>query len=277
MRKALLPLALMLTGCATTAPGGIWGELRATKNDATFYTGKYVGSQKDCFPPLEQRQCIPLKGEAAQYEAEQKLQMEEFNLSLMSPDFFAGKRIKDMLFLAASDIAIQRGFSIFTVTQEIDVTACRSGVEARTTGSLSSIGDQAYYSGTTTVRPTDKCLFSQSIAVLMFNDKAPLAKGVLKKANSGNAQWLYPETSLYLGTIPNLKRSEFNYQPNPASRVRTPENAWKIHYEAKGLSADLRAKYAVTDTSPIPFKDELEEKLKYQANDPVKKRRVTTP
>lgn len=277
MKKMLPLLVLIFSGCSTTPPGGFWGELRATKNDATFYTGKYVGSQTNCFPPIEKRQCIPLKGEAAQYEAEQKLQMEEFTLSLMSPDFFAGKRIKDMLFLAASDLAIQRGFNMFTIKTEIDTSTCRSGMEARTTGALSSIGDQINYSGTTTVRPSDKCLFSQSIRVLMFNDKAPLARGVLKKANSGSAQWLYPETSLYLGTIPNLKRSEFNYQPDPASLVRTPENAWKVHYEARELSSDLRAKYAVTDISPIPFSDELEANLKNEANDPVQKRRVVTP
>lgn len=277
MKKLLPLLAFFLTGCSTMAPGGVWDGLKVSKDDATFFTGKYVGSQTDCFPPLEKRQCMPLKGEAAQYEVEQKVQMEAFSLSLMAPDFFAFKKTKDMLFLAASDLAIQRGFSMFTVTTEIDTSTCRSGVEASTSGTFSSNGDQAYYSGTTTVRPTDKCLFSQSIRVLMFNDKGPLAKGVLKKANSGSAQWLYPETSLYLGTIPNLKRSDFNYQPDATSLVRTPENAWKIHYDAKGLSSDLRAKYAITATAPISFIDEFEANLKNEANDPVKKRRVVTP
>jgi len=203
--------------------------------------------------------------------------MEEFSLSLVSSNFFEGARIKDKLFLAAADLSIQRGFSMFTVTSQIDITSCRSDVEINTHGKLSGIGDQAYYSGTTTVNPNDRCLSSQSIRILMFNDKTFLAKGVLKKASSGSAQWLYPEASLYLGTIPNLKWTDFNYQPRPGTLVRTPENAWKIHYDAKGLSSDLRAKYAVTDTSPILFKDELESNLKREANDPIQKRRVTSP
>jgi len=54
----------------------------------------------------------------------------------------------------------------------------------------------------------------------------------------------------------------------------TPSDAWKTHYDAKGLASDLRAKCQVpADTVPIPFRDELVEHLRKEAEDPLSRNR----
>ena len=276
MRSLFSLLVLMLvTGCATGPKGGFWGELDAKKSDKSFHFARYVGSEKSCFPPITNVACLPKQKDEILYEETQKLEMESFSLSLPSRDFFAQGRIKDMLFLAASDLAIQRGFSMFTVTWEMQLSMCRNyGSDVSTSGSINRIGNQGFYSGTTTVTPRDICGGSQTIDVLMFNDKALLAQGVFVRSNSGPIRTLRPSEDLYFGTMPGLRYEDFNRMPEPGVLIRTPSNAWKTHYEAKGLAADLRAKYKLGETGVIPFKDELAENLKREAEDPLSRNRV---
>jgi len=113
--------------------------------------------------------------------------------------------------------------------------------------------------------------------VLLFKDKSDLAKGVLAKHNSGQSQKLYPEVSLYLGTIPNLRYEDYNYKTSAGGFTRTPVNAWKVHYEASGLSAELKRKYGISDSVYIPFKDELAAAKNQEIDDAVQKWRVTAP
>jgi hypothetical protein len=76
--------------------------------------------------------------------------------------------------------------------------------------------------------------------------------------------------------MPGLRYEDFNRSPEPDVLIRTPFNAWKEHYDAKGLAADLRAKYKIGDTGSIPFRDMLVETLKREAEDPLKRNRVTS-
>ncbi len=276
MRTLFSLLALILvTGCAATPKGGFWGELNARKTDRSFHLARYVGSEKGCFPPITNVACLPKKKDEILYEEIQKLEMESFSISLPSRDFFAQGRIKDMLFLAASELAIQRGFSMFTVTWDMQISMCRNyGSDVSTSGTMNRIGNQGFYSGTTTVTPRDICGGSQTIDVLMFNDKASLADGVFVRSNSGPIRTLRPYDSLYFGTMPGLRYEDFNRMPEPGVLISTPSNAWKIHYDAKGLAADLRAKYKLGDTGPITFRDELAENLKREAEDPLSRNRV---
>lgn len=280
MGHSLIFLTLALaTGCTTDgSKGGLWEKLEAMKLDSSFYLAKYVGTQEGCFPPITNVECFPLKNGEVIYEDKKKLEMEAFSISLAFRDFFDQSRIKDLLFLAASELALQRGFSMFTVITKIDVSVCKKyGFNANTNGSAYRIGDQDYYSGTTTITPRDTCTSSESITVLMFNDKTLLADGIFTRANSGPTQWLQPETRLYFGTMPGLRYEDFNRQPFIDSRVSTPINAWKIHYDARGLATDLRAKYKLGEPVSIQFRDELAENLKREAADPLKRNRVISP
>lgn len=265
---------VFLAGCAAAPKGEFWGELNAKKSDETFYLVRYVGTQKNCFPPISNPECAPPAKDSALYEEIKQLQMEEFSLSLPSRDLFSQERIKDMLYLAASDLAMQRGFSMFTVTWDLQTSMCRNyGSDVSTSGTLNRIGDQGIYSGTTTVTPRNICGGSHTIRVLMFNDKAQLAEGVFERSNSGSRRDIRPKRDLYYGTMPGLRSEDFNRAPEPGVLISTPSNAWRIHYDAKGLAADLREKHKVGDTGPIPFRDTLVENLKREAEDPLSRNR----
>ena len=197
----------------------------------------------------------------------------------MSSDFFGQATVKDKLYFAASELALQRGFKNFTVTTTFEVTTCREGVEATTQGKSQSglDGQSSIYSGSTSIRPSGGCLISQGIKAIFFKDKSDLAKGVLARATTGSAQWLYPETSLYYGSIPNLRFADLNYQPLPGAFTRTPENAWKVSYDAEGLSRDFRKKYNISSPLPVLFKDEALETKRSESEDPLQRHRVVTP
>ena len=203
------------------------------------------------------------------------MEMEEFSLSLPSRDFFSQGRIKDMLYLAASELSIQRGFSMFTVTLDMQISTCRNyGSDASTSGTVTNVGTQSFYLGTTTVTPRDVCGGSHTIRVLMFNDKALLAEGIFERSNTGAVQSLRPKRDLYFGTMPGLRNSDFMRVPEPGVLIVTPPDAWKTHYDAKGLAADLRAKYKLGETGSIPFRDMLIENQKNEASDPLKRNQV---
>lgn len=277
MRLLFLLTLSLIAGCATGTKGGFWGELKAEKSDASFHLVRYEGTKTNCFPPISSPECWPPEKDATIYKEVRSLEMEEFSFTLPSGDFFAQARIKDMLYLAASDLAIQRGFSMFTVIWDMQISLCRNyGSDVSTTGSVSRIGDQGYYSGTTTVTPRNVCSGSHTIKVLMFNDKEPLGLGVFERSNSGQNQNFRPKRELYFGTMPGLRYEDFNRMPEPGVLITTPPNAWKVHYDASGLSSDLRSKYKIGEIGPVPFRDTLVENLKREAADPLQKNRVTT-
>lgn len=275
MRLLSLLTLVLLSGCASAPKGGFWGELKAEKSDETFHLVRYVGAQRSCFPPISNPECIPPAKDSVIYEEIKQLRMEEFSLSLPSRDFFSQGRIKDMLYLAASNLTNQRGFSMFTVTWDMQISTCRNyGADVSTSGTLNRIGDQGFYSGTTTVTPRSICSGSHTIRILMFSDKAQLAEGVFERSNSGPVRDFRPKRDLYFGTMPGLRTEDFNRMPEPGVLISTPRNAWKVNYDAKGLANDLREKYKLGDTGLIPFRDELVENLKQEAEDPLKRNRV---
>ena len=275
MRIFLLVIFALMAGCSTAPKGGFWDKLEAEKSDETFHLVRYVGAQANCFPPISNPECVPPTKDAVIYEEIKQLQMEEFSLSLPSGDFFSQGRIKDMLYLAASDLALQRGFSMFTLTWDMQISLCRNyGSDVSTNGTVNRLGNQGYYSGTTTVTPRNICGGSHTIRVLMFNDKEPLAAGVFVRSNSGHNRNLRPKRNLYFGSMPGLRYEDFNRMPEPGVLISTPSNAWKVHYDAKGLATDLRAKYKVGETGPILFRDALVENLKKEAEDPLQKNRI---
>jgi hypothetical protein len=274
----LLIALIFLTGCATTQSQDFWQGLKAKRGDNAYFHGRYIGTEKDCFPPITNRQCVPLQKAETLYEASRQLEMESFSFS-MSSDFFGQSEVKDKLYFAASELALSRGYKMFTVTTMFDITTCRDGIESTTRGTFTPgiAGQGGTYSGSTSVRPSGQCLISQGIQVIYFKDKEDFAKGVLTRSTTGQSQWLYPETSLYYGTIPNLRHDDLNRQSLPGAFTRTVENAWKVHYDAEGLSADFRKKYKVAAPPQVTFVDEAQGNATRQAEDPLQRNRISTP
>ena len=56
--------------------------------------------------------------------------------------------------------------------------------------------------------------------------------------------------------------------------MTTPANSWKNFYSARGMSADARAKYGVTDRSPYTYTEEAIENELKDKNDITKKNLV---
>lgn len=266
---------LATTGCATGRPGDFWDGVRVTRSDESFYQGHYIGTEPNCFPPIENRECVPLRKGEVLYSADRQLEMESFYLFIAS-DFFGQPLAKEKLYFAAAELGLSRGFRAFTVTKTFDLTTCSDGLEATTTGVLtpSPSGHGGSYAGSTTVRQSGRCLNSQGVVVLYFRNKEDLSSGVLVRRTTGANQRLYPVTSLYFGTIPNLRYQDFNYESRPGSFTMTPDNAWKVHYNAAGLSEDFRKKFGLTSPPPILFRDEARENSFRDAEDPVERNRV---
>jgi len=278
MNRLLLTALLLVSGCGTLAPTGndLWRGLKAERTDAEFFTGKYIGNQKHCFPPPSNRECLPQKQGEVIYQTTSHIEMEEFWLTYTARDFFAP--VNGMLFLAAAEITLQRGFSMFTVIGETYSTNCRShGYEASTSANISQFGNQSLVSGTTTVREVESCLSSKGLNILLFNDKSILGEGVLKRSVNEQDRWLVPVNSLYFGTIPNLRAQDFVRNVEGFGRVSTPKDAWKVHYDAAGLVIDLRNKYNITGTGHILYQDKMAEILRSSSSDPITRNRKVSP
>lgn len=257
-----------LVGCASSgAPVGVSNyreRLTIEREDVTYYAGKYIGTEKGCFPPITQRLCRTRLDDEALYATTKALDMESFELALSvrsSHSVGNGNPVKDFLYLAASDFALQRGYAMFTTLNESVFWVCNSGTDAQTSGIISTGPyGQSRVLATTTASPTSNCSGTRRLKVLLFRDKDDLALGVLKIQHSGmlasTSAW--PVIDLYQGSIPGLKPRKDIISSSIIQITDINENAWKVHFDAPLLSKDLRAKYQLTDTSPYTFVEERE-------------------
>jgi len=263
-----------LTGCATTT-GGYWRSLDAKKIEATFHTGKYVGRESGCFPPPNGKDCRTHNKEENFIETG-TLDVEKFSIRLSTDDFFAQGAIKDMIYLAAADLTLQRGYKLFTVIKEVNSSACRSfGTESRTSGSLSTIDDQSFYSGRTTTQTRDICYLGQSIDVLLMHDISVFSSGIFFRTPSFfEGKKLLPLYDLYYGTVLNLKEEDYAPKTRDGVSITTPKNAWKTYYTAQSLSTELRSKYKTGDIGLVPFKEEVTQRKEREAADAITRNKV---
>lgn len=263
-------LAVICSGCAINPPPRVDVE----RNAENFYTGRYVGNQRNCFPPIGNKICFPTRPDEVQFETDKNLDIESFWIYFKSFDFVASDAIRERLFLTASDLTLQRGFEMFTVISERQYSRCSSSPTATTSGTVSG----GVYTGTTTVRQNTLCSYTSGMKVLIFRDKDDLQKGVLLR-NFAFSNQLRVEQSLYFGTTPGIEDHHVNgpYVSGLNLVTSTPQSAWKTHYDAKGLSADLRRKLGFTATTPIAFKDPFASTAEKKSEDFIQKNRVSAP
>lgn len=273
----LLPLVIL--GCATpdirdqpVTSENYRQKISINKVDTSFFLAKYVGTEKNCFPPITNRDCSE-RGKLPVYKPVEELSIEEFSLRFSHGDL-ASSKAKEYLFLSAADIALQRGYEYFTIMREYDQSTCGTFLTASTVGSVSG----RVYTGSTTVHEGAHCSSSRTIFVLAFNDRDILSKGIFERVNAWKVPVLRPVDSLYFGSMTGLDKARFvSYETDKFSNVSssffvtTPNNAWKSVYSAQGMSNDLRAKLDVTDRTAYSFTDEAIEQMAKQQGDLIER------
>ena len=274
MATALIPFAALTFGIAGCASNSSLTASLTTINyrsllkierfDKTYYSGQYVGAEKYCFPPITNPICRRGRDESI-YKPVAQLDMESFYISLTAVNSFNAKLMKDMVYLAAADMTLQRGYSQFTVLNDLGVDQCRSSYSADSYGTINNDS----YRSTTVLNERATCAMSKAATVLLFRNKEDLTSGVLYRDNSSRSmsRYLVPEGSLYYGTSPNVTFEDYN-KVGDGTTLFTPSNAWKTHYAAQGLSAALRAKYGIKDTTPYTFIDRRDQ-TRQEESDPL--------
>ncbi|MFW5454822.1 hypothetical protein [Thioalkalivibrio sulfidiphilus] len=251
-------------------------KLGASLHGDEFYHAKHRYRPSHCFPPINMPICVPNDAEPEPYVKTKKLDMESVSLSLRARDPLDATKMRDLLYLAAAEVSIQRGYDKFTILHTVDVTTCGVIPEISTTGTVyeGPVGNQIM--STTVVSPRGICYQGKSIRALMFSNAEDLEKGVfVSRVNPvSNASILAPVESLYFGTVPNLRYEDFNRTPDSQTLVMTPRNAWQTYYDAAGLARDMREKYGISHEGLIHLVDEKTVEGERINADPILRNRV---
>lgn len=110
-------------------------NLTIEKKDYDFYNGDYVGSGKNCFPPIENRIC-PNYTKNEIYKPSKELKMELFSIRIKDNSVATSKVVKDMAYLTAAELTEQRGFKTFTIPYTIENYTCGSIRSVNTYGTF---------------------------------------------------------------------------------------------------------------------------------------------
>jgi hypothetical protein len=228
-------------------------KLSIKKMDYEFFIGKYIGPENNCFPPIEYSVCPNYSSDEV-YKPTKELKMENFSISISDTSGVTSKVVKDMAYLTAAELAEQRGFKTFTVLNSMETNACSSMYSVNTYGSVTG----NTYSGTSYLSKDAICANNYSIYVLFYDESEDLKRGVLFRSPRSRLQ---PDKSLYIGTTPGLYEEyleqRVKYPPIGNTTGFIPEkNAWKIHYDIKGLTGELRKLYGILEILPYSFEDE---------------------
>jgi hypothetical protein len=267
LRSSLILLCGVLEGCASSTartervdqltPDNYRQVIEITKRDKEFVSATYIGPQSACFPPIQNPICAPLVRGEPIYRANGKVNVEEFSIKASMATVFRDEQTKELMYLVASDLAVQRGFTHLTVLEEARVSGCTSYDSISTHGTLT--GDT--YRGSTTVRNNPICRGIFTIDVLLFSDNSTFAEGVFYWNKFGSPQMaptLLPEQRLYFGTSYGLDSRYYSDINKDGVFTSTPYEAWKVRYDASGLSEALREKYGVASAAPLAYADEHE-------------------
>lgn len=271
---AVLSCALFLSACATPGltpvnPTNYRTKLSIERPDKSFYSAEYIGPASACFPPITNRICEPGPRGKSSYRETAKLEMEEFRIQLISSGTPTGKFMDDMVFLAAADLAMQRGYPFMTRLNTTESRNCGSIHSTTTYGSVNS--NTGTYSGNTYLNQDVVCSNLRAGDFFFLKRREDLANGVFYRYNSGDFKTdiLKPAGELYLYTTPNVMLRNYTIIKDGITRIGT-SSAWKVTYDTAGLSNDLRAKYRITGNDPYTFKDERTENAE-KAKDPVER------
>jgi hypothetical protein len=272
-----------LTACAASKYENLYSKLNGSnyrdritviKPDKIYFEIKYVGIHSDCFP-VGKILCSDFEDRRPAYVRMSTANLEQINVRLIANQLSETDVAKELAMLTAADVAIARGYKYFIVKETSLSSACSKFYAANTYGSATVLGSNATYTGTTLINENNTCSHSNGLSVLLLNDPALPGKGV------GYADHQFIETddtlridrSLYVG-LEGASYSDFNRNENfggVSVETRTPSQAWKVVYDAQGLSRDLRAKYQVNDKTIIEVSEQRIERIKQRSKDLIQK------
>lgn len=248
----ILAITASLAGCATGLNASNFREyISVERRDVTLYSGEYIGPETGCFPPVGNKICKLRQGEQPLYQKKTRLEMEIIDTSMQlwkSGD--NGESSDELMFLTAADLAIQRGYKMFTPLETLTSVACPTSEVIDTRGAITPNGrGGGSYSAQSTISSSGKCTGSTKIGFLLFNDKDALKKGVLKQEHSGilASEYVWPLWALYYGSTPGLDLPNLVSPPGFWNMINWPYKGWETHYDAETVSKKLREKYQVND------------------------------
>jgi hypothetical protein len=196
--------------------------------------------------------------------------MERINIKIKDTSSVNTKVVKDMAYLTAAELTEQLGYKTFTITDIVENNSC--GLPMYSVDTYGQRAGDTYY-GSTRINDRTICSSQFSISVLMYDDQEELKLGVLSlrigQSRLGpKKSLLSPYKDLYSGTSPglyeeNLKRELMKTEPGKYDSSRTltmrvPKNAWKTHYDVKGLADELRKEYGITEKTPYDLEKHRE-------------------
>ncbi|MDR1009040.1 MAG: hypothetical protein LBL52_02175 [Rickettsiales bacterium] len=160
------------------------------------------------------------------------LDVRQYKINLTDNNFSYDKK-KDWAMMVAAEVALQEGYSFFTITDRTELNGCSSNYEARTHGNVYKIGDNSYYSGRTKLVDTGICIFSENLNILAYNNKDVLRYGVLTDKG------IYGR--LYLN---DLEAVPTNAKGNYTTVFDWPvQNAWRTSYSVMDVINGEKSKY----------------------------------
>ena len=266
-----------LVGCSSTYgpvnANNFQEKILVERKDKTFALGESLLNKNECFPVITKPICWVGQREKS-FVATEIVDMQMYEISNTGRTGIQ----KDYLYLAASEVAMQENFPMFTPLEERLIITCSKGVSYETHGNiLGTSTGLGYLNSKTTVEDSTQCLVSKTLSILFFKDKDALKKGILQRTNSGivSSENFVPMIDLYRGITPNLPHLKDIDTPTTKVFTNYIENAWKYHYEPKALSFDIRKKLGVTSTKPWYINDEFKKNQDSLTNDPISKRRIS--
>lgn len=262
---------------APTTSANLFSRLTIKKADVSFYNATYTGSEWNCFPPPGQR-IVSNPDNRDIYKITQEIRMEMFEIQVIDRSYTQSVQVKELAHLVASELALQRKFSKFTVTRILDISSSSSYYTIDTYGT--SYGNT--YQGNSYLNQNTSVSSLHTFTILFYDEQEPIDRGIFIKYNSGFLKRLniQPYRYLYRGTTPIDAQElpqKMNNTPGTYMFETIPTNAWKVHFEAAALSDALKAKYGMQFTEPLKFTDEREEeekRLQKRQDDPLEKFKV---
>lgn len=256
-KRTLLTLifsAACLSGCASTLTKETDASNLKDRLSAisllpfVFFNAKNESKKPGCFPPSTKPICEEAPDQT--YRPTKQLKMEEISFSISHRNgSFAHSAVKELGYLVAAEVALQRGHSKFIINRMGQVSACIDHVYADTEGR--AVGNN--YSSTTTFSEGSTCVGSLTMNALIFDDYDDVKLGVFYRPSSDAASPVKLLRSLYFTSyeFAGMSRDQMNYNRD------NPREAWKAYHDAAQLAEALRQKYNTAPKTDYEIKLEV--------------------
>lgn len=221
----MLMFTLLTSGCASmmksdfmqpTSSSNFRDRVYVRDGGKLFFSGERKDKSKSCFPPSDKPICTGDESKDSPYSRGKKLNIESYSITLHDLNGYLTDELREYVFLVASEVALQRGFTKLIV-------------------------DSIYYVGSCASHP---CTGFLAIDFLIFNDYEDIKLGLFYSFADHNSDIVHPYNNLYL-TYKSFTEREEKFRN---ATINTPLNAWKSYLDSAQTARSLRKKLGV-----LPF------------------------